>query len=295
MKDGKRDTKSWEKENLELWESELLATSYCGRNYKNVVYNSSSKICLIFFSSNGLYYPNTKEEFERVIIDQDQYEWERIAENELIKGYASKVIFIRDIYKQWYVKGINKTCSNLNALFELLRKLTEGYQVVTLGSSSGGYAAVLCGVKLYALKIYSLSGQFSIRNEVDDYFWLNKYKNDRKRACYYEIIDLVKESDIPIFYFYPAKCSQDIMQYDLIKNMTNVYGFAFDRDVHAKTMNSFDVPKLICMDACELKELCLEYKGILIDKENFHERILQAANGGSHELDGEKISIELPR
>ena len=45
-------------------------------------------------------------------------------------------------------------------LLEWLKKETRGYEVYTVGSSAGGYAAVLFGYSLNAERIISFNGQF---------------------------------------------------------------------------------------------------------------------------------------
>lgn len=65
--------------------------------------NSPHKdLCVIYFTSNAVYYPNTKAQFVDSIVEKDYYEWRQSAP---ISAY--KQIFIRDIYKQWYLQGIN--------------------------------------------------------------------------------------------------------------------------------------------------------------------------------------------
>lgn len=267
----------WVKENLELWQSSKMEEAYAGQNYKEIVWNKSNKICIIFFSSNGLYYPNTMHEFERSIIREDRYEWESTAVSSEIQQYAGKVILVRDVYKQWYVKGINHTYNSIDMLLALLIRLTEGYEVVTVGSSSGGYAAVLFGIVLRAKKIYSFSGQFSIEDEVKDYYWLSKYSEYADRACYYNLSNFLVGNNIPIFYFYPAKCDQDIMQYNLIKANPSINIFALDCSIHGKTLNSDDMPWLLSRNVETLKWLCHKFKGILLKADLFH--------GGQYELE----------
>ena len=53
---------------------------------------------------------------------------------ELINKVKSKCCGIKDIFK----------------LTEFLKKETEGYDVVTIGSSAGAYAAIICGSLLHS-------------------------------------------------------------------------------------------------------------------------------------------------
>ena len=87
--------------------------------------------CAVYFCSNDIYYPNTEEIFRKRIIEKNFFEWyhSRITK-------ASKHIFIRDIFKQWYLAGINQNINTPEKLIEFLKKETEGYKVVTIGSSA---------------------------------------------------------------------------------------------------------------------------------------------------------------
>lgn len=263
------EKKKWEKENLELWNSEVLKEVYAGKNFKELICNRYSKRCIIFFSSNGLYYPNTIEEFQQTIVQKDRYEWEYVSSNYSIQQYAGKVIFVRDIYKQWYVKGINSTYDTVDKIFKLLTMLTEGYEVVTVGASSGGYAAILFGIKLHAEKIYSFSGQISLETEIEDYYWLTLYRDELERSYYYSIVDMMNKTIIPVFYFYAAGCEQDVLQHNLVKNCINLYSFAFDSNIHAKTMCNRDMPWVITQSVNDLKKICNKYCNSLLGENVF--------------------------
>lgn len=229
-----------------LWDSQEILDAYEKDNYKVVNLKNDSDICIIFFSSNGLYYPNTVKEFQEKILVEDSYEWENVATSIKIQKHVGRIIFIRDIYKQWYVKGISNKYHSIEGLYQLLRKLTEGFQVITAGGSSGGYASVILGLKLGAVKIYSFSGQFSIWDEVDDYFLLDQYRVDKRYSYYYDLEDmLMKNEDIPIYYFYPARCKQDVQQYTYTLGKNNIYTYAFDYDTHATTMMGCNFPYVL--------------------------------------------------
>lgn len=59
-------------------------------------------LCVIYFTSNALYYPNTPESFCNSVVTHDYYEW-----RQSVPISAYKQIFLRDLYKQWYLCGIN--------------------------------------------------------------------------------------------------------------------------------------------------------------------------------------------
>ena len=74
---------------------------YKKKNYKIINNKIFSKDRIfIFFSGNGLYYPNTNEVFKKIIINQDRYEWFGISKNIDCK----KIIFIVKVDGQFSLK-----------------------------------------------------------------------------------------------------------------------------------------------------------------------------------------------
>ena len=195
--------------------------TYCqSKNYEAIKLNSQSNLCVIYFSSNGLYYPDTAAVFHRVIAVKDRYEWKKN-----IVQSARKVIFVRDVQKQWYVEGINSQVNSIEKLCALLKAESQGMDVVCVGNSAGGYAAVLVGCKLNAARIFSFSGQFSLLHQLEGEFARNKnptlikYENVDGYKQNYLLIDLIKASKVPILYFYPAKCVKDRLQAELVRDI----------------------------------------------------------------------------
>jgi len=122
--------------------------------------------CFVFFSGNGLYFPNTKEEFERRILREDRYEWIGLCPP---PSTFRKAIFLRDVRKTWYVDGISARLDSIEKVVELLRVETAGFsEVVCVGNSAGGFAAALFGREIGAHAIYSFSGYFDLSSEVGD-------------------------------------------------------------------------------------------------------------------------------
>ena len=50
----------------------------------------------------------------------------------------------------------------MDTLLELLRMLTVGHEIITIGSSGGGYAATVVGMMLNAKTVYCFSGYFDL-------------------------------------------------------------------------------------------------------------------------------------
>ena len=57
-------------------------------NFEIVEFDSStSNKCIIYFSSHGLYYPNTEEEVHKQIFAKNRYEWKKISALALKKPF----------------------------------------------------------------------------------------------------------------------------------------------------------------------------------------------------------------
>ena len=200
-------------------------------------------LCIIYFSSNELYYPNTVKAFENSILVKDKFEWQRN-----FVRYAHMHIFVRDVQKQWYIEGISKKYNSPNALLTLLQELTVGFRVFTIGSSAGGFAALLYGGLLQADRVYAFNAQLNLNliiegsNAFVDPL-LFRYK-DHERATFF-VIENYLNANGDYFYFQSAKSLMDIKQYNSLKNKnlltqipfkTSNHGFPFLRHNLAHVM-----------------------------------------------------------
>lgn len=90
-------------------------------NYK-IEYDETCKenVCAIYFSSNDIYYPNTREIFRKRIVEKNFFEWYHT------RVKARKHIFLRDIFKQWYLDGVNAEIDSPKKLYEWLKRETGG-------------------------------------------------------------------------------------------------------------------------------------------------------------------------
>lgn len=112
---------------------------------------------IIYFTSHDLYYPNNSVSFHKSVIIGNRYEWRNLK----IPG-ASKHIFVRDVFKQWYLRGINAHTNTLDKLCELLKGYIDKSEVITIGSSAGGSMAVYFGALLNAKKTIAFSPQIDL-------------------------------------------------------------------------------------------------------------------------------------
>lgn len=190
---------------------------------------SDNSTCAIYFSSHGVYYPETLNEFKKIIVEKNYFEW-----------YGTRVpnckkhIFVRDIIKQFYVEGINTEINTLEKLIVFLKKETVGYNVICVGSSSGGYAAALIGAILGAKIVFCYSGKFSLRS---DFAYKTKEKllyheNDELYNKYYESYDYINKGRTPIIYIYPSKSVEDLVQREFVIGNRNVIHFPVEGKNH---------------------------------------------------------------
>lgn len=195
-------------------------------NYRIESGRIGSNTCAVYFSGHGLYYPNTRAVFTKQILDKDRYEWFKTR----VPG-AGRHIFVRDVHKQWYVEGINGRCRSHEELRRLLAAETAGQDLVTVGSSAGGYAAALFGCLLNASHVLCFSGQFSLglilgddaaRSQND---LLARAWGDGEKGRYLELRELVAGGDTPVFYFFPAYNPEDVDQYRQLAGTKNLYPF----------------------------------------------------------------------
>lgn len=162
----------------------------------------------MYFTSHNLFYPDTIECFEKAIKEKDRYEWTRIKINR-----ASKHIFLRDIFKIWYVKGINSKINSIPLILDFLKKETEGYdEIVMIGSSAGGTAAALFGSMLNADIVFDFNGQWEINSSIKKFNIEKLIKLKEEYGIYYDLLNLVYDQN-NIFYFVSEKSKWDSDQF----------------------------------------------------------------------------------
>lgn len=228
------------------------------KNYYIRDIDTANKKCLILFSSNGLYAPNTKEAFEEKIIKNDRYDFKNVTNCRKVEKQFGRIIYVRDLWRAWYIRGINAAEDSIDKLIIKLKELTEGYQVVTAGSSAGGYMAVIAGIALHAEKVLCFSGQFYIEQHLRHKI-MQKYEEDMERNKYFDITGLIENTDVPIIYFYPKGYAGDIKQAERVKDCENVIMFAFDYAEHAQTVVPYNFKYLFNMSVKRYRKLSDRY------------------------------------
>lgn len=226
--------------------------AYSLDNYKIEVHSErNNNICYIYFSGNGIY-KDSEANFREVLFKKDRYEWDKRRST-----IPSKEIFVRDIYKQWYIVGINQRLNSIDKLADFLKFQTEGYYTVCVGVSAGGYIAALIGSLVHADMVIDFSGQFDLsdRSEVNP---MLKYFHGGK---YCSIVQMIRKNNVPIYYFYPCRCTEDIYQASTIADCSNIRKFSIISSEHGIVLSKQCVEKVISMNQVDLEKLYQKNKG----------------------------------
>lgn len=236
-------------------DSDIVKNVYQTQNNYLIEYseNNPKEYCIVYFSSNDLYYPNNESTFHTYIIKKNRFEWYG---NRIIKGH--KHIFIRDIYKQWYLGGINANINNPKKLLEFLILETHGYKTITLGSSAGGYAAIIYGQQLKAEMIYSFNGQFELNsllrfsdNKKDPLIFRNS--NNKNVRPWYDTTNFIIYPE-SIFYFHSSRSTWDIEQRKKVLEL-DMTTLSFKSGNHGLPFYRFNLQQIINLSPDQLLEI----------------------------------------
>lgn len=236
-------------------------------NYKRIISDLNNKRCIIFFSGNGLYYPNTSDVFYQKVVVEDRYEWEGVAQSPLIKETFGTVIFVRDIYKTYYMKGINGDVSNIEKLLILLKEITSGLRVTTCGNSAGGYMAVIAGNYLQADWVFSFGGQWNIEHTKE--YFVEACKKEWGK--YYNIVNYAKEN---VVWFYSALNEDDNIQKSYLGEDNKAMVFAMRSKYHGFLLLFPCYKVILTLSNERIKKLHKKYQNRLISQRRFAAELL---------------------
>jgi hypothetical protein len=236
-------------------DSDLVRQAYNFNNNFIIEYNESlqNDLCVLYFSSNNIYGQNTEESFRNNIILKNKFEWygTRILN-------ARKHIFLRDLIKQWYLTGINSTYNSPESLYQFLKVETKCYRVITVGSSSGGFAATLYGSLLNAEKILTFNGQFEVfsllessNSSINPIIFRNK--NESELTKYYDVRKFITNPSC-IFYFYSTKSAWDREQFEYVR-IKNINHIGFITSHHGIPFLKCNLPRILSLEKKDLLKM----------------------------------------
>lgn len=249
---------------FDIWNQpkEIAEEIYARKNYliidnPNAEKDSSDpKICVIYCSSNNIWSPNEEYAFKRSFVENDYFEWKKLR----VKN-ASREIWIRDIFKSWYVTGINSEIDSIDKLIDFLKEVTTGYSVEIVGSSAGGYIAAVLSKALKADKTIVFSAQFDLNHPgaISVNPFLQRYKGtDREK--YYDLSEYLADSESELFYIYPMENSQDTYHFGKIEgiNSKTIHCLGLKSKRHGMVVYKCCVEPLINLNIIELKKLFIK-------------------------------------
>lgn len=166
---------------------------------------------------------------------------------------------------KWYVNGINKDIDSIDKLIDFIARLTNGYDLITIGSSSGGFIATLLGCKLNAKYIFNFAGQVDLRFQSIYNDLLVDYL--RNNIQYSNLKDIIENSNTKVFYFVGANSFIDKRDIEIADSIsTNMHMFLFNQNTHGIPFITKACEKLIKKNEYELELLFLKYKGKIINR-----------------------------
>lgn len=242
-----------------VFQSDSNSVKFVYDNENNYLVDESAnscqeQYCCIYFSSNDIYFPNTEKAFKKRIVERNSFEWygSRIKK-------CKKHIFLRDIKKQWYLTGINKNLNTIEKLTSFIKEETEGYRIITVGSSAGGYAAVLFGSLLNAEYTLSFNGQFFLNHilhnsseRMNPIIFREQYNASVNK--YYDLKTFIKDPQ-RIFYFLSKGSKEDNLQFEHIKDMgARMIGFRTTH--HGIPFLKSNLKNVINLSPKEINVLC---------------------------------------
>lgn len=187
-------------------------------------------------------------------------------------------IFIRDMNQVWYQNGIADDITNLRSVADYLENIISSKKysnVVFIGNSMGGYAAILLGTLLRANKIIAFSPQTFIgrfrrllsldmrwRNQIN-----NVHVNANKQPEYFDLKPLLKKGahNTPIEIWYCKTHRLDSLHAQLLKKLPNVQLKTVFEGGHNCIKSLKDAGQLyeIIINSVEIKEVPWEINNYL--------------------------------
>jgi len=240
----------------------LIDLAYLGDNWTIRGPNMHNEV-YVFSSSNGLYFPNSAAQFNDSIIAKDKYEWLNISRN--ISAF-NKALFLRDVHKQWYLKGISSHVNSIEKIIELVKTETNGKKLITVGTSSGGFLSTILGLNLDADMVFSFSGQLQLGATAATDPNNNSVLQANLDSKYCDLSFLLSgDSDTCLFYFVGVHSETDWPDIAFAKRYPKVMMFLFDSDIHGVPFPAFALKYLLKKGKHEVLALHQYFDGSVIN------------------------------
>lgn len=238
-------------------DSEITQSVYNNADNYLIEYDERYKTdgtCAVYFCSNDLYFPDNEEVFRKRIVEKNFFEW-----------YATrfkvwKHIFVRDVFKEWYLAGINAQINTTEKLAEWLKTETKDLQTSMIGSSAGGYAAMLFGSLCGAKRAFAFNPQFEVASllqrskEEHNPLVFRLFAAKSEAVQYFDVVPFLRP-ETKVYYFFSAKSSIDIEQARVAQELTWIHRIDFTTAHHGIPFLKVALPKVMNMTDDKLCKL----------------------------------------
>ena len=216
-------------------------------NYKIKIFDESKDTVYIYFSSNGLYFPDEINVFRHTIFERNYFEWENLSNHSVVASNTNKAIFVRDVWKSWYVNGINAQLNTQDKLADFLKTICERKKIVTVGVSAGATAAILFGCLLKADRIVAFSPQIDLHlsNEQGAISCFDEIAGDEILSKYLDLRPLIETYTGNLICVFPNGNFKDNSQYSLISDNPNIKFFVCKSKSHGVVLYPESIAILI--------------------------------------------------
>ena len=184
-----------------------------------------------------------------IVFNSNIYDCIKFELEKTLKSFEYNIIFLRDKYLCWYTNGVHGFSKSLE---ETKMKLNEEIQeirpniIITIGLSSGGFAALYFGNLLNVNHIIACSPQIIINNYTKKFY----YNKLRKIDSEITVLPINENIDIHIFWCkfsdfigvnkkqnpYVEQNRNDEQQYELVKNIKNINNIQVPEGNHGDIM-----------------------------------------------------------
>lgn len=220
------------------------------KNFYVINTNAKTKNVLVLFSSNGL--------ISKFSNQCNTFELENILNTRKIKKKYYKIIYIRDVFFEYYLNGINEHINNLDKVVDLVKSLFCVDDIVSFcGYSSGAFAAMCISSKIQNVKyVYSFGGVIELEKWLPDFDFHSRIaKESRKYLNLRKII--ISNKDTKFYFLYGGPGSYDYVNYEklLPLQQNNFHFFFFNTIKHGDYCYIYNIPYLLLSSDFKLNNI----------------------------------------
>jgi hypothetical protein len=145
--------------------------------------------------------------------------------------------FIKDFYQCWYQKGLLGIANSIPETVPYLQNLITKYQrTCAIGTSSGGYGAIVFGVELKVQKIIAFSPQTILNhNAIKEFSGIDTNLQDiQENSCYFDLINFFINRDVEseIDIYYGMQHERDVYMAERLKHLPFINLHPINTNLH---------------------------------------------------------------